>query len=230
MPKPKRRTLYAYEQLRELIVFGRLPPGSRLIETDLADRLDVSRTPIREALRRLEQEGYITDETASNRSGAHVAPLTRDDANELFQIIGAIEGLAARMSAQLEPDQRTALTDRLEELNGELDHVANESKPDKGEIFRLDRDFHRAYVESGGGARLQSLHSSIKPQAERYTRVYISALVDEIQTSVQEHRTIIAAVEKGRADDAKAAVETNWRNAADRLGRVIDSFGERGSW
>lgn len=230
MPKPKSRTTYVYERLRELIVFGRLPPGSRLIETDLADRLDVSRTPIREALRRLEQEGYISDESSSNRSGAYVAPLTRDDANELFQIIGAVEGLAAHLAAKLEPDQRSELTDRMKEINGRLKQEADRSQPDKGEIFELDRGFHRTYVEAGGGSRLRRLHASVKPQAERYTRVYISALLDEIQTSVREHRKITAAVEEGRANHAKAAAETNWRNAAGRLGRVIDSFGERGSW
>lgn len=230
MPELKDRANHAYEELRERIVWGNLSPGSRLIEQELAGRLGVSRTPVREALRRLEQEGYVQYDRDTGRSHSYVAPLTREDATELFLIIGAVEGLAARGAARLEPAVRTELSDRLEDLNRRLGQIAETSRPNESEIFDLDRAFHGTYVDAGGGARLRSLHESIKPQAERYTRVYISALVSEIHTSVEEHERIISGIKKGRANDAKTAVETNWRNAGSRLGRVIDQIGERGSW
>jgi DNA-binding GntR family transcriptional regulator len=70
----------------------------------------------------------------------------------------------------------------------------------------------------------------VKPQAERYIRMYISLLVSDITASVAEHEAIIAAIESGDADAAEAGVETNWRHAADRLSHVIEVAGERGSW
>ncbi len=75
-----------------------------------------------------------------------------------------------------------------------------------------------------------ALHTTIKPQAERYERLYLSLLVSDLQTSAAEHEAIAAAIERGNADAAQRAVQTNWRNAAERLGRVIDRAGERGSW
>src|SRR5436309_3240266 len=81
-----------------------------------------------------------------------------------------------------------------------------------------------------GGPRLLALHHGIKPQAERYVRVYVNALMDEIATSVAEHNVIIRAIESGNPDAAQRAVQTNWRNAADRLGRVITNMGEHGTW
>jgi DNA-binding GntR family transcriptional regulator len=70
----------------------------------------------------------------------------------------------------------------------------------------------------------------VKPQAERYIRMYISMLTSDIRASVAEHDAIIAAIEAGKADDAQAAVQTNWRHAAERSGKVIEVAGERGSW
>ena len=69
-----------------------------------------------------------------------------------------------------------------------------------------------------------------KPQIERYTRLYISSLVDTLPTSVKEHDVIIRAIAAGDAVTAQHAVETNWRNAAERLAKVIATLGERGSW
>jgi len=89
---------------------------------------------------------------------------------------------------------------------------------------------HRKIVEASSGPRLLSLHDSVKPQAERYIRMYISLLTGDIRPSVAEHDAIIDAIEAGNADEAQVAVQTNWRHAADRIVKVIDVAGERGSW
>lgn len=224
------RSSAAYHELRELIVRGRLAPGNRLIEAEVAERLGVSRTPVRAAFQRLEQEGYIVSSGDGGRNRVWVAPLTRDDSAELLYIIGQIEGLAARWAGQLAADARGRLSRELASINGSLELASGRDRPDQNEIFELDRRFHRAYVEAGAGPRLLALHDSIKPQAERYTRVYISSLVTEIHTSVEEHEVIVDAIREGRATEAERSVQTNWRNAAARLASVIDSVGERGSW
>ncbi len=232
MPTPisaaRDRGQQAYAKLRKLIVHGRLAPGSRLIETEIAERLRLSRTPVRSALQRLMQEGYISDPGKGRQSRPFVAPLTRDDARELFHIVGELEGLAAWRAARLERRQR--LVGKLRRLNAELRGEVEGSRPSKERIHRLDTEFHRCYVEGGAGPRLLALHDAIKPQAERYTRLYIDALLDQIALSVEEHEATIDAIEEGEADRAQRAVQVNWRNAADRLGEVIERAGELGSW
>ena len=220
----------AYAQLRELIVRGRLAPGTRIVESDIAARLGVSRTPTRSALHRLQQEGYIVGSDGSREQRLVVAPLTQGDARELFHIVGQLEALAAREAAEQPPSARAALAIRLRGLNEELGRAAHAARPDAMRIFELDTAFHHAYVEGAGGPRLLALHDAIKPQSERYVRLYISSLVDEIDTSVAEHAEIIRHIEAGKPLLAQAAVDTNWRNAALRLGRVIEALGERGSW
>lgn len=220
----------AYEQLRELIVHGRLAPGSRVVESEIANRLGLSRTPIRSALHRLQQEGYISAADATREQRLVIAPLTQGDASELFQIVGRLEGLAARLAAGLPDAPRTALVRTLRQLNADLAAAAAGSRPDPLRLFELDTAFHRAYVLGGAGARLRALHDAFKPQSERYIRLYINSLVDEIKTSVDEHEVIIRRIEEGDAAGAEGAVDTNWRNAAQRLDKVIATLGERGSW
>ncbi len=220
----------AYDQLRELIVHGRLAPGSRIVESEIAERLQVSRTPARSALHRLRQEGYVMAVDRAKEQRLVVAPLTQEDGRELFYVVGQIESLAARLSAELAPPARTPLVRQLRQLNRQLAQEAAAPKPDPLRIFDLDAAFHRAYVEGGAGVRLLALHDAIKPQAERYARLYTNALLDEIATSVEEHAAAIRCIEAGDPEGAQRAVETNWRNAAERLAKVIGTLGERGAW
>lgn len=224
------RATDAYAKLRELIVRGRFAPGSRIIETDVADRLGVSRTPVRAALQRLSQEGYVVSGGDGRRSRLTVAPLTLEDAEELFYIVGIIEGLAGRWTAEVPQERRDAAVADMRDINQEYKQKADEARPDFNELYDLDEAFHRRYVTAGAGPRLLNLHDSIKPQAERYIRVYISVLTDEIPLSVKEHQAIIEAIDAAEPDVAQRAIEQNWRNAATRLSRVIEDVGERGSW
>ncbi|MGQ0539308.1 MAG: GntR family transcriptional regulator [Gemmatimonadaceae bacterium] len=224
------RPIQVYSTLRDLIVLGRLAPGTRLVETDIAGRLGVSRTPVRGALQRLQQEGYILDSPALQQSRPMVAPLTREDARELFHIVAEVEGLAARLAAELPNVKRHALADRLQAINDEFKKAAAVKQPSHQRLWELDERFHKAYVDSGAGPRLLALHKAVKPQAERYERLYVSMLVSELALSVAEHNVIIRMIRTGDPAAAQGAVQTNWRNAAERLGRVIDSLGERGHW
>jgi DNA-binding GntR family transcriptional regulator len=229
--KRSNRVKATYHQLREIIVHGRLAPGTRIIEADLANRLGVSRTPVRDALRMLHQEGYVLSDSAGGyKSRWAVAPLTKEDARELYRIIGRVEGLAAGQAAQLEPGARLKLAKRLESLTDGLRDIAQTGRADHDRIFELDLSFHRSIVEAGAGPRLLRLHDAIKPQTERYWRLYASAIVDQLGASVAEHAQISQAIEHGDGDAAERGVQINWRNGAERLSKVIDSLGERGSW
>lgn len=219
-----------YRKLRELIVRGQLAPGTRIVETDVANRLGVSRTPVRGALQRLQQEGYIVGSPTLQQSRPMVSPLTRDDARELFSIVAEIEGLAARFASQHPKDVREKLTDELTTINDQFRKAAEAKQQNHNRLWELDEKFHRHLVEAGAGPRLLALHDAVKPQAERYERLYVSLLARDLSTSVSEHVGIIRAVKSGSADAAQNAVQNNWRNAALRLGSVIDNVGERGQW
>jgi DNA-binding GntR family transcriptional regulator len=224
------RPTVVYNALRELIVRGQLAPGARIVETDVATRLRVSRTPVRGALQRLTQEGYIVATPSLLQSRPTVAPMTRDDARELFSIVAEIEGLAARYAAALSEAPREALVGDLTTINARLERASNAKSPKHDLLYELDEAFHRRYVEAAAGPRLRALHDAVKPQAERYERLYVSLLSRGIAPSVTEHKAIVRAIRGGDADTAQRAVQTNWRNAAERLGKVIAAVGERGQW
>jgi len=219
----------AYHDLRSVIVWGQLPPGSRISERVIAERLGLSRTPVRSALHRLEQEGFVASSGRGRERRLIVAPLTMDDGQELFHIVGHLEGLAARTAAGLPAARRKELAARMRELNREL-AAQSRARGAAARFFELDLHFHEAFVHHVVGPRLLTLHRAIKPQCERYTRLYVSVLLDELPTSVKEHEVIASSIARGDPDAAQAAVETNWNNAATRLARIISQHGERGSW
>ena len=219
-----------FQEIREMIVHGKLSPGTWIIEADLADRLGFSRTPVRGALHWLQREGYVTSSGNGSKSRLIVAPLTKEDAKELYSIIGHIEGLGARLTAGLRPAQRNKVIRSLEVINEGLADLAASRQLDPKRIFELDISFHCQIMDASAGPRLLELHKSTQPQAERYWRLYASGILDELGRSVKEHAEIIQAISEGDADRAEHAIQLNWDNGADRLGRVIDALGERGSW
>src|SRR4051812_27352218 len=99
----------AYTRLRTLIVTGRIAPGARLVETEIARLLKVSRTPVREALQRLAHEHLAQPVGSASKIQFAVAPVTVEDLVDLFSLIGALEGLAGRRVEQLAPAARRAL-------------------------------------------------------------------------------------------------------------------------
>lgn len=219
----------AYQELRHIIVWGKLPPGSRISERLVADRLGLSRTPVRSALHRLEQEGFVAAVGEGRERRLIVAPLTMHDGQEVYALVGHLEGLAARLAATLPVTRRKDLVRRLRAVNGRLAEQAR-AHGDASNFFDLDIEFHRTYVEGVVGPRLIALHRAIKPQSERYTRLYVSVFINQVATSVREHELITASIARGDADAAQHAAETNWHNAADRLAKVIAEHGERGTW
>jgi len=230
-PKPEHGTSVstAFQQIRELIVMGRLSPGTWVVEGDLAERLNISRTPVRAALHWLQRDGYVHEHRSANKCRIVVSPLTRDDAAELYGIIGHVEGLTGRNAASFPEAERHALAGKLRLANSCF-AVAKDNGSGSGSIFDLDREFHSLIVEAGAGPRLLALHRSVEPQAERYWRLYASSALHDLQLSVTEHESIIKALEAGDADKLEQTLQLNWMRGWERLSKIIDAFGERGSW
>jgi len=220
----------AFQQIRDLIVHGKLAPGSWIVEGDLCEHLNMSRTPVRGALYLLLREGYVIEYRNASKSRMIVAPLTREDANELYPIIGRIEGLSGRRAAALPQKDRDELAAKLRRVNEKLAKIAHERSYHGPEIFDLDHEFHRLLIAAGSGPRLTALHRAIEPQTERYWRLYASSIIGELHLSVEEHEEIIAALVAGDSDRLERALSINWENGCKRLEKVIDLYGERGNW
>lgn len=213
-----------------MIIYGKLLPGTWLIEAELAERLGFSRTPIRGALHWLQRDRYVIAASNGTKSRMIVAPLTLDDARELYSIIGHLEGLAARSTAQLPTVARDLALEQMREYNSGLAELVHKHRSEANRIFELDMNFHRTIIEASAGPRLLELHNTVQPQAERYWRLYASAILDELDQSVAEHERIIKAISTGDTDEAEAGIQVNWDHGVDRLAKVIESIGERGSW
>ena len=220
----------AFQQVRELIVHGKLSPGMWIVEADLAQRLGMSRTPVRGALQWLQREGYVIEQKNVSKSRMIVAPLTKEDSSELYAIVGHLEGLAGRRTAQLPKEKRMEIVRQLRKLNTGLKSISRDQTGRAGDILDLDTTFHSTVVKASAGPRLMALYNAVKPQTERYWRLYASSIINDLHNSVTEHEEIIDAIQEGDPDRVEAALQLNWSNGSQRLGKVIDLFGERGTW
>jgi DNA-binding GntR family transcriptional regulator len=219
-----------FDHLQMQIMHGRIAPGTPLMEVDISDRLGVSRTPVRDALQRLHHEGLIVRPTARRPFKYTVAPMTREDARELYQIVAELDGLAARNAAVAPDKERKQLVPELRELNDALRAEAESKSPKHNALYELDHLFHQRYIDFAAGPKLVALHRLIDVQVQRYSRLYVVLLTDSISKSVIEHDAIIRALVRGDADAAQNAAQINWRNAGERLAVAIEGMGERGSW
>ena len=216
----------AYEQLYWLIVHGRLPPGARIAEGPLAEMLGVSRTPVREALQRLRQEGLLVEVGGGSglRGRVAVAPLHRERMEELYALTGAIEGLAARDLTRLDASHRKQVARRLETIERAFHAEARRRSPEYDRLFELHRAFHRGLVEVVAGPETRAVLRSLRPQMDRYEWLYAPLAGPDFTPTRTEHAAIVQAVQHGNAQDLERAVRTNWTNAAQRLGPLIERF------
>ena len=220
----------AYRRIRDLIVAGRLSPGARLVETELAASMGVSRGAIRPALLRLRQEGHVTAPGSGRQARLVVAPLTRDDAVDLFSLVGEIEGLAASLAAGSADDVHGPMMASLQARQLQFEQLSRHSEPDPATFLELDREFHRAYVAAAGRPRLVAAHETLRPQLERYAVLYAVHVVEQLSEAVHEHSEIITGLGKKDPPASRDAVRRNWRHGLDRLVAIIDRVGPRGDW
>jgi DNA-binding GntR family transcriptional regulator len=205
----------AYNRLREMIVWGTLSPGMRLVESELMTQLGLGRTPIRTALHRLQSEGFIAG-TGRGKESLRVAPLSQADAADVFEIVGALESIAIRHAATLDRGARVTLAAAMRAQNAALARAARGPKPNQREIYDQDAALHRLFIDAGAGPRVARELVTMKLQAERYMRLYIRAFGD-MRPSIAQHDRMARAIRAGDPDTAAAAVREQWEGAAGRL-------------
>lgn len=192
-----------YEQLRTAILGGRFQEGSHLSEDRLAQSLGVSRTPVREALRRLSAEGLV--EFLPNR-GAQVVRWTTADLEDVFRVRALLEGHGAYLSATTMSEEDVShlhkIADRMEEL------AANPSEESRDELARLDVEFHHAVVAGAASRRLLEAHARVVqiPLHHRVMRLYS---VPQLHQRMVQHRGLAEAIQKGDGPLAEAVMRTH---------------------
>lgn len=193
-----------YQRLREWIVEGTLAPNEALRDHDLAEKLGVSRTPVREALRRLEDEGFII--TALNR-WTKVAPLNEHEARHLHPIVCTLEVLALET---IPTEEIPWIVAALRARNDTLRHaIEGAGRPQP--ILEADNAFHNTLIEASANPAIADVLLPIKVRLRRYELAYFSRYAPHIN-SVAEHAAIIAGLDSGNLVAAQAALAANWLN------------------
>jgi DNA-binding GntR family transcriptional regulator len=192
-------------QILDRIHRGDLPPGSRVRDVDLATQLGVSRTPIREALLQLAQEGVL--DTAMGR-GFRVRPIDAAELREVGDILGSLESLALRLSPPPPPDRLDRLRQvdrRLEQIRGDVSHCLD-----------LEDGWHRILLEACPNRRLLDLIASLRHVPRRYLAAYMRD-AGRLSLSTLPHQKILQALEKDGCDSAAAVFEQQWRRGVAEL-------------
>lgn len=206
----------AFHTLQEAILSGELKPGERLMEVQLAKKLGVSRTPVREAIRKLELEGMAV---TIPRKGAVVAKMTEKDMEDVLQVRRALEELAVQIACeQISMSQMKELKEAMEEFE----------KATKGDdmkaVTNADVRFHEIIYCSTGNKRLMSIMSNFSEQMYRYRVEYLKEK-ENYPVLVEEHRQIVDNLQKRNQEAVVEIMRRHVTNQAVEMKKIIRDQG-----
>lgn len=206
----------AYARLKEEILENRMPPGFQALEQDLGQRLNMSRTPVREALIRLQDEGLVE---VVPRRGMRVLPLSPTDMQEIYEVLTCIEVEAAALLAKRRPSRK--------ELSGLVRATEDMEKALKNSSLdawaQADNRYHRELVRLCGNKRLTAIANTLMDQAHR-VRMFTLRLRKKPVRSTQEHRDQVAAFLGGDPDRVRGIYRKHRENAAAELMTILAQF------
>lgn len=185
-----------YEELKRQILIGEIPPGTRMMEVELADVMGVSRTPVREAIRKLEKEGLVTIEP---RKGAYASDISIKDMVDVLEVRQGLEAMAASIAAgRIDDEQKNELLDVIEKYR-----VAVEAE-DVEEIIKYDEVFHAKIVSISGNKTLMQVFSTVQELALRFRYIYYDDF-NRYENMPKEHQDIEEAIMSGDGERARIA-------------------------
>jgi DNA-binding GntR family transcriptional regulator len=211
--KFKSLTKLLTEKLREAIISGKFTPGERLSEETLAASLHVGKVALREALRSLETEGYVT--FLPNNEVA-VSKLTREDVQDYYTIASVLEGLAARLAVENAQPEQIA---RLKELHLALKEASQ--KRDLARYFDANSNFHRFIAEIARNERLYRLIDQLRQEIQK-TRILSLHLPQRLDYSMREHDQILDAFLKNNPQLAESTMVRHLNNQMETLRKALD--------
>jgi DNA-binding GntR family transcriptional regulator len=208
--KPLRELVF--ESLREAIINRQLEPGERMMEIQLAEEMGVSRTPVREAIRKLELEGLVV---MVPRKGAYVAGLSLKDVAEVFEMRRALEGLASELAADRITD------DELDNLERYLVKIADDiERGDLNQVVETDTDFHTLLYQASRNQRLTQSISNLREHIQRFRTTSLSN-PGRMKEALEEHRKIVEAISSRDGEAARRLAQEHIENAENCLMNVI---------
>ncbi|MBR3755699.1 MAG: GntR family transcriptional regulator [Firmicutes bacterium] len=195
-----------YEQLKRQILTGEITPGTRMMEVDLADEMGVSRTPVREAIRKLEKEGLVTIEP---RRGAYASDISVKDMVDTMEVREHLESLAASLAAE-------TMTDEQRE---ELEYIADEytkaiHNNNMEDMIHYDELFHKGIVKASGNKTLIQISESVQELALRFRYLYYDDL-SRYGSMPMEHKQILDAIENSDPEAAKECAKNHVKRLKD---------------
>lgn len=201
-----------FNTLRQAILKGELAPGERLMEIQLAERLGVSRTPIREAIRKLELEGLVL---MIPRKGAEVAKISEKSLRDVLEVRRSLEELAIELACQRMTEEEVAALERTQE-----EFKAAVARGDAMKIAETDEAYHDVIYDGTGNDRLVQILNNLREQMYRYRLEYIKD-EDKRQILLLEHDKILKAVKMRHVDEAKEAMREHIDNQEITVSRNI---------
>lgn len=204
----------ATSELRQMIFSGELPPGSDHLETELAERLGMSRTPVREAALTLRAQGLVE---LRPRRGVRIAPVSAQDMRDIYDILTELESLAARRAAEA-AYARADLATLAAAIN---DMDAALAKDDLRAWATADDRFHRELVRLGGNARLSMIVSVMRDQVRRARATTLYIRPKPMQSN-DDHRAVYQAIAARDGDKAHDIHHTHRRQARDMLVALLE--------
>ena len=217
----------AYHHLRRLLIRGSIPPGTRVSEADLSARLRVSRTPVREAMRRLHADGLLVTAGGGARPRMAAAPVGPADVVELYQAAGALEGIVARGVSTLATADRRKLAAEMSRRDASFRAATRQRPLDYDALFERHDAFHRVLHDACAGETIRALFEALRPRLDRYEWLYAPLIGPDFSATFAEHSAVITAVRDGTAAAAERAVRANWFNGGDRLATVLGRHADR---
>lgn len=210
-PSGAGRVTAAYQAIREAIRSNVFPPGYQAAEVEIARQLGMSRTPVHEAMARLQEDGLVR---ILPKKGIIIRALSPADIDEIYEVTIALEGAAAARIASFTPEQRKNVAEQLREATSAMDKAL------KGEDLQAwalaDEQFHETLVASSGNRRLVRMAGTVADQLHR-ARMFTLNLRPLPSASSQEHFAIIEGIEAGDAEKASHAARHHRRHARDQL-------------
>ena len=201
-----------FTSLRSAILKGHFKPGERLVEKELAQQMDISRTPIREAIRKLELEGLVD---YAPRKGVVVVGVSSEDALEIYTICAVLEGLAARLAAH---NRSVEELSNLKKLLFGMEECIKKDNIDK--LYTLHSRFHNSIAKVSKSPRLYQMIISLRDYVENFTEISYY-LPGRLQYGWEEHREIVDAIDKGNDDMAEHAARNHLIQAKESFLRAI---------
>ena len=204
-----------FNTLREAILKGELRPGERLMEIQLAQRLGVSRTPIREAIRKLELEGLVL---MVPRKGAEVAKITEKSMQDVLEVRRALEALAIQLACERITKEEISLL----ENNAKEFEMASRTR-DRVVMAEADQAFHTVIYDATKNDRLIYILNNLREQMYRYRLEYLKD--EKIHATIlKEHEEIVRTVKTRKAEDAVVAISTHIDNQQKAIRNYIKSI------